>query len=118
MIEDLQDCSPFFSLTGDKQLDFAADAVTETHNPSALPPRGEAPEIRAGTFVAVEATRRVRLRIDRAERDYILVVPTDSDQCILAVGTPQNANLQRSWYGQFGNDPEVSRPEILEASLR
>jgi hypothetical protein len=117
IVADLEDCSPFFSFTGAKQLDFDAGTVVQTEDPSS--PRDDlltAPVL--GAFVVDEATRRVQLTFRKSTRDYTLIVPTDSDQCILAVGQPNAADLQQSWYGEFVDDPDASSPKVVHASLR
>ena len=69
-----------------------------------------------GTFVTSDQTRRVTMTIRGARRDYILVIPADGDQCILALGKADAVNLQQSWFGEISDDPQTDAPEYQQAS--
>jgi hypothetical protein len=116
---DLEDCSPFYSFAGTEELDFEDGVVVETREDAGSPPsRDRRAEKRRGTFAVDDASARVRITVGKTTRDFTLVVPTDSDQCVLAAGPANAADLQRSWFGELDDDPEVDRPTVQHASLR
>lgn len=120
VMDDLEACSPFSALDGDKEIDFdvASGEVTETEGASNRL-RGDArsPSTKTiGTFVASDQTGRVTMTIRGARRNYTLVIPADGDQCILALGRADAVNLQQSWFGEISDDPQADAPEYQHAS--
>jgi hypothetical protein len=108
--DSIDDCSPFSSVDGSRQLEFdvASGRVTLSDDAGGLlAPAGGAPLKSVGTFAADETTQQVFVRVAGAIGRYTLVVPSDSEQCILAAGASDAANLERSWFGRPEEDPEL-----------
>ena len=99
----LDDCSPFQSFDGVQTLEFdrahytveLREAVGDERN--AL--LAENPQTTQGTWTADEATRAVVVNLASIPTTYILVVPPNQIQCILAHGPIGSADLQASWFG-------------------
>jgi hypothetical protein len=122
VLDDLDSCSPFVAIDGDKELDFdtATSVVTETAGTSSgLRGPTAAPSTRVtGTFAASDETGRVTLTIGPLRREYTLVIPADGDQCILALGKANAVDLQQSWFGEVSDDPEADPPEYQHVAAR
>jgi len=107
----VEECSPFSSVDGSRQLDFdsVTGAVTLEDDSADLPSAASdaTPGKAVGTFAADEDTEQVYVRVAGATRQYTLVVPTDGGQCILAAGATEAADLNRSWFGAVEEDPEL-----------
>jgi hypothetical protein len=120
VMDDLDSCSPFLAIDGDKELDFdtASGAVTETAGASEdLRGPASSPSIRLiGTFVASDQTGRVTMLIGGARREYTLVIPADGEQCILALGKANAVDLQQSWFGEISDDAEADAPDYQHAA--
>ena len=121
----VEECSPFSSVDGTRQLDFdsVTGAVTLEDNSADLPSAASdtTPGKAVGTFAADEDSEQVSVRIAGATRQYTLVVPTDGGQCILAAGATESADLNRSWFGAVEEDPELpdeSGPKMTGAHAR
>jgi hypothetical protein len=100
-------------MDGRADLTFDVDkgVVTETVDGAAQTSRAgsNAPTLQiVGAFRAVGRTSRVTIALGGVSRQYTLVVPTDGDQCILAMGDATAVDLSRSW---FGTDEEDSGPQ-------
>ena len=52
-----------------------------------------------GTWSASEESKLVVIELDSTRTEYVLVVPSDLQQCILAAGTASVADLNNSWFG-------------------
>ena len=73
-------------------------------------PRGPAgePPASVGIFAADERTQQVIVRVAGESQRYVLLTPSDGDQCILAAGASNAADLRRSWFGAPEDDPTFS----------
>jgi hypothetical protein len=109
--ESIDDCSPFSSVDGSKQLEFdiVAGRVTLSDDAGGLlaPTSDAAPLKIVGTFAADKTTQQVIVRVGGETHRYALVVPSDGEQCILAAGASNAANLERSWFGSVEDIPEL-----------
>jgi hypothetical protein len=117
---DLADCSPFYNMDGRADLTFDVDkgVVTETIGGAARTSRADssAPSVQiVGAFRAVGQTSRVTVALGGVSHQYTLVMPTDGDQCILAMGEATAVDLSRSW---FGTDEEDPGPQDDSATTR
>jgi len=110
----LDDCSPFESFDGVQTLEFDAAAHTVILNEAVGDERtkgvlfAEHPQVTEGKWTAGEATRTVVLDLASIPTTYILVIPPNRMQCILARGTTDAANLQSSWFGSLPESPGSS----------
>jgi hypothetical protein len=108
IFDTIDDCSPFSSVDGARQLDFdvIGGLVTLSDEAGGLlaPASGDTPLKSVGTFVADEKTQQVFIRVAGLKGRYTLVAPAGSDQCILAAGDTDAADLERSWYGAAEED--------------
>jgi hypothetical protein len=108
IFDSIDECSPFFSVDGSQQLEFDIESGLVTLSDDAhglMAPASDAPLKSVGTFAADERTRQVFVRVAGENRRYTLVVPSDGEQCILAAGTSNAADLRRSWFGSVEEDP-------------
>lgn len=106
----IDECSPFSSVDGSQQLEFDIVSGLVTLSDDAgglLAPAGDAPLKSVGTFAADERTQQVIVRVAGVNGRYTLVVPSDSEQCILAAGASNAADLRHSWFGSIEEDPEL-----------
>jgi hypothetical protein len=119
VMDDLEDCSPFYSFDGKQLLDFDDGAVSQSDE-SSEEPSDEAASAKdaEGAYTADEVSSRVRITLGGTKREYTLVVPADSDQCLLVIGDPNRADLRQSWYGEMTDDPEVRPATVLHTALR
>jgi hypothetical protein len=119
--DDLGACTPFLAIDGERTLDFdvAHGEVVETVTPSG-PQRsgGGAATTRVGTFSTAERASRVVTVLAGVRRRYTLIIPAEGTQCILALGGPQAVNLERSWFGQASDGPDLDRPAFEHAAAR
>jgi hypothetical protein len=109
VFDSIDECSPFFSVDGTQQLEFDVVSGLVTLSDDAgglLAPAKDAPLKSVGSFAADERTQQVFVRVAGVNRRYTLVVPSDSEQCILAAGASNAADLRRSWFGSVEEDPE------------
>jgi hypothetical protein len=119
IVDDLEDCSPFYSFDGAQHLDFDDGGVSRTEESSAGAPGEAASATNAeGAYTADDASSRVRVTLGGARREYTLIVPTDSDECLLVVGDPHRADLRQSWYGEIVDEPEIRPAMAFHAALR
>lgn len=82
--------------------------MTETIGGAARTSRAnsKAPTVEiVGAFRVVGRTNRVMIVLGGVNHQYTLVLPTDSDQCILAKGDATAVDLSRSWFGTEEEDP-------------
>ena len=122
IVTELSECSPFSGFDGYRELDFDLEkgVVTETIDP---PPcgvgaRNSTPIEIAGSFLVKARTGRVVVAIGGVRREYTLVVPVESGQCILAFGGPKTVDLKRSWFAAFSDEPDADPPEYQHATKR
>ena len=102
--DDLDSCTPFLAIDGDRRVDFdrAHGTVIEAAVPSG-PERGDggAPSRRrVGIFLTNDRTGQVITVIGGVRREYTLLIPAEGTQCILALGAAHAVNLEQSWFGQ------------------
>jgi hypothetical protein len=117
--DDLDGCSPFSSLNGKQTLEFdvATGLVTrEDESAGAVSPVDDGPPTtRAiGRFAVDERTRQVLVRLAGVTLQYTLVAPPDSNQCILAADEADTVDLERSWFGEVEDEPDL--PSVDEDS--
>lgn len=120
VLDDLEGCTPFLAIDGDRELDFdtSSGQVVETVIPEA-PIRSGGPAetpTRVGTFSTAERTSQVSIVIAGVRRQYTLIIPGDGTQCILALGSADNVNLERSWFGQVSDGPDLDQPAYEHAA--
>jgi hypothetical protein len=120
--DELAACSPFLGIGGDKELDFdaATGAVTETiDEPDGRGGLADPPPIEmTGTFAVNGRTGRIVTAIGGERREYALVVPGDSTQCILALGKAKAVDLEHSWFANPSDEPDAAPPEYQKAAGR
>ena len=113
VIDDLGGCTPFVAIDGERELDFDTEhgQVVETATPSEGPGRGGAPSAtRVGTFSTDDRTSQVVVKLGGVRREYTLIIPAEGTECILALGAPHAVNLERSWFGQVADGPDLDPP--------
>jgi hypothetical protein len=108
--ENLEDCSPFYNFDGGQELEFDTQkgTVTETHKALAQtsPADTQGPAVKIVGDFAVAQSNRVETKLGGVMLEYTLVIPTDGDQCILAVGAATSVDLEQSWFGDVDQGPE------------
>lgn len=119
---ELSGCSPFYGIDGYRELDFdpAKGVATETIDPppGGVGARNATPIEIAGTFSVKAHTGRVVVTIGGVRREYALVVPVDSAQCILAFGDAKAVDLERSWFAAVTDEPDADPPDYQQAARR
>ncbi len=74
-----------------------SEAVNEEKAGGAL--QANHPKIVEGTWAANEEARTVQVDVGGVTNTYKLALPTNSQQCVLLVGSIDAADLSRSWFG-------------------
>jgi hypothetical protein len=119
---ELSECSPFYGFDGSQELDFDPErgVVVETIDPPAGGggARSSPPIELAGTFSVKARTGRVFVAIGGVRREYTLVVPIESAQCILAFGSAKTVDLKRSWFATSSDEEDADPPEYQHAAKR
>ena len=94
-------CSPYKSFDGMRALDFSRKGHSVRMTEEVSSETRTAATHSNGTWEADEKAKRVSvdLRSERIKYDYIAVMTSSLDQCILAAGDINSADLRNSWFG-------------------
>jgi hypothetical protein len=106
--EMLDECTPFNSFDFRSELDFDTGDNTVKLRRLSNSQKNKSDDTidtdhdfqkQSGTFKIDEVNHHVHVEMEGATSTFVMSEPGDGLQCVLIDGTPESANLTRSWFG-------------------